>query len=86
MTYASMFARHYYNADVETVHHHQEREFFDLEYYLSYKDFYNKITTYQYYWNYGRYNYYKGKKMPIDIMSKYFDGKKSVKLLYLLQS
>ena len=42
------------------------------------------INTYQYFWNYGRYNnYYKGKKMPIDIMSEHFDGKKSVQLLDL---
>ncbi|MEA3501102.1 MAG: leucine zipper domain-containing protein [Candidatus Marinimicrobia bacterium] len=70
-----------YNADVETVHHHEEREFFDLETYKSYRDFYNKITTYQYFWNFGRYNYSKGRQMPVDIMSKYYDGITSVKLL-----
>ena len=42
------------------------------------------INTYQYFWNYGRYNnYYKGKKTPIDIISEHFDGKKSVQLLNL---
>ena len=71
------------NSDVETVHHHEEREFFDLESYSSYREFYDKIITYQYFWNYGRYNYYKGKKMPIDIMSEHFDGKKLVQLLDL---
>ena len=71
------------NSDVETVHYHEEKEFFDLENYSSYGDFYNKILTYQYFRNYGRYNYHKGKKTPIDIMSEHFAGKKTVKLLDL---
>jgi transposase InsO family protein len=56
------------NADVESFHHHEEREFFDIEDFRSPDDFWEKITTYQDYWNIGRPNSYKGWRTPLEIL------------------
>jgi transposase len=56
------------NADVESFHAHEETEFFDVESFQSPQDFWEKIITYQHYWNMGRENSYKGNKTPLEIM------------------
>ena len=59
------------NADVETVHSLIENEFFNLEEFKSPKEFYDKINTYQFYFNYYRKNSYKGWKSPTDLVKKW---------------
>lgn len=56
------------NADVESFHSHEEPEFFDIESFASKEDFWQKITTYQTYWNLGRPNSYKQNKTPLEIL------------------
>ena len=56
------------NADVESFHAHEEPEFFDIESFRHQRDFWEKITTYQNYWNLGRPNSYKGDRTPLDIL------------------
>lgn len=56
------------NADVESFHAHEETEFFDIEDYRNPLDFWEKIWTYQTYWNLGRPNGYKGWKTPLEIL------------------
>lgn len=56
------------HGDVETVHNLIEQEFFDLETFRSQRDFWEKIRTYQYWWNFARKNYSKGKKTPLDFL------------------
>ena len=58
------------NADVESFHAHEETEFFDIESFTSPRDFWEKITTYQNYWNLGRPNSYKDNQTPLEILSK----------------
>ena len=58
------------NADVESFHAHEETEFFDVESFSSKKDFWEKITTYQHYWNFGRSNFYKGAVTPAEILTR----------------
>ena len=70
-----------YNSDVETVHHWEEQEFFNLESFKNIEEFYIKARTYQYFWNYGRYNYYKNKNTPLELLSKEVGGRKAVYLL-----
>ena len=71
------------NSDVETSHHHIEREFYDLEGFQSKGMFLQKAKTYQYWWNYGRTNQWKGHRTPLEILSKEVGGKRSVELLNL---
>jgi len=56
------------NADVESFHAHEETEFFDIENFMSRTDFWQKITTYQNYWNLARLNSYKYDRSPLDIL------------------
>jgi transposase len=58
------------NADVESFHAHEETEFFDLETFASPRDFWDRITTYQHYWNLGRPNSYKGNRTPLQILQE----------------
>src|SRR5262249_48801969 len=58
------------NADVESFHAHEEPEFFDIETFASRKEFWEKITTYQHYWNLGRPNSYKGDRTPLQILQE----------------
>jgi transposase InsO family protein len=55
------------NADVETFHALVENEFFDLENFASREDFFGKISTYQFYFNYLRKNSYKG-YTPVELI------------------
>jgi transposase len=56
-----------HQADVETLHHHIEREFFDLERFKSRHDFFIKVSAWQLWWNTTRPNSYKGNKTPDQI-------------------
>ena len=60
------------NADVESVHHTIEREFYELEgqTFTSLDDFLAKASIYQHYYNLARLNYSKGKKSPLDILEE----------------
>ena len=58
------------NADVESFHAHEEPEFFDIETFTDIPDFWNKITTYQHYWNLGRPNSYKADRTPLQILQQ----------------
>lgn len=58
------------NADVESFHAHEEPEFFDIETFQDCQDFWRKITTYQHYWNLGRFNSYKGDRTPLQILQE----------------
>jgi hypothetical protein len=53
---------------VESFHAHEETEFFDIEQFRRRKDFWEKITTYQHYWNFGRPNSYKADRTPWEIL------------------
>ena len=55
---------HRYQADVETVHDIIEREFFELESFTSREDFFNKVYSYQLFFNLERSNSYKESKTP----------------------
>jgi len=55
------------HGDVESSHAAIEAEFFDLESYRSRQDFWEKIRTYQLWWNYARPNYSKGGRTPAEI-------------------
>lgn len=55
---------HRYQADVETVHDIIEREFFELETFTSRQDFFNKVYSYQLFFNLERPNSYKEGKTP----------------------
>jgi transposase len=57
------------NADVESFHAHEETEFFDIESFIRPQDFWQKITTYQHYWNLGRPNSYKNDQTPLEILT-----------------
>ena len=59
------------NADVETSHKIIEKEFYSIEHITSKKDFLEKSTTYQYYFNLMRKNSYKEWKTPVDILKEY---------------
>lgn len=58
------------NADVESFHAHEETEFFDIESFTSLPDFWEKITTYQNYWNLARPNSYKFNRAPVQILKE----------------
>jgi len=55
---------HRYQADVETVHDIIEREFFEIESFSSRKDFFDKVYSYQLFFNLSRPNTYKEGKTP----------------------
>jgi len=57
-----------YNADVETVHHLIELEFFDIESFHNREDFFIKASTYQRWFNILRRNSHKWNKTPLDII------------------
>ncbi|HNY26234.1 MAG TPA: hypothetical protein PKH31_02525 [Candidatus Sumerlaeota bacterium] len=56
------------HADVESSHRFIEDEFFDLELFRNRGDFFEKIRTYQLWWNFARPNYSKGKSPPAQIL------------------
>ena len=56
------------HADVESAHARIEPELFDLETYRSRQDFFEKVATYQRWWNFARPNYSKGGKTPAQIL------------------
>ena len=67
------------NADVESSHARIEYEFFDLEDFSSKNDFFSKISTFQFYFNFFRKNSYKNWKSPVDLCKEWlpdFDYKK----------
>ena len=57
------------NADVESFHAHEETEFFDIESFRHPRDFWEKVTSYQNYWNLGRTNFYKYSQTPLQILT-----------------
>ncbi len=57
-------AHHRWQADVETVHDIIEREFFEIETFSDNDDFFNKIFSYQLFFNLIRPNTYKEDKSP----------------------
>lgn len=58
------------HADVESCHRWIEDEFFDLERFRSRRDFFEKVATYQLWWNFARPNYSKGGKTPAEILEQ----------------
>lgn len=67
------------NADVESSHALIENEFFNLEKFCSMNDFFSKISSYQFYFNFFRKNSYKNWKSPVDLCKEWlpnFDYKK----------
>ncbi len=56
------------HADVETVHRLIEDELFDLELFRSRADLFEKLATYQRWWNFARPNYSKGRKTPAQFL------------------
>lgn len=61
---------HRWQADIETVHRLIEDEFYEIEKFYSNKDFLNKATSYQYFFNVVRPNYSKCGKPPIQIIQE----------------
>ena len=57
-----------HQADVETLHHRIEAEFFDLETFRDHTEFFAKASAWQLWWNSTRKNLYKGKRSPDDIL------------------
>ena len=57
------------NADVETVHALIENEFFDIERFTYPHQFWNKISTYQFYFNFFRKNSYKNWQSPLELVN-----------------
>lgn len=55
---------HRYQADVETVHDIIEREFFEIESFSDRQEFFNKVYSYQLFFNLERPNTYKEGKTP----------------------
>jgi transposase len=58
-----------YNSDVETVHGTIEREFYDLENFENIKDFYQRVASYQAWYNLARQNSNKDGKTPVQIIT-----------------
>jgi len=58
------------NADVESFHKLVEVEFFDLEHFNSRADFWQKVATYQNWFNLTRKSSCKGWRSPCQILSK----------------
>lgn len=61
-------SEHTWQADVETAHSLIEDEFYVVEDFTSRKDFLEKATTYNLWFNIARKNSYKGHKTPWDII------------------
>jgi len=59
------------NADVETVHALIENEFFDIESFSSRREFFDKVYTYQFWFNHFRKNSYKGWKAPRELYEEW---------------
>ena len=59
---------HTYQADVETVHRLIEDEFYEVEFFNSKKNFFDKVATYLLWFNVARKNSYKGNKTPWEIV------------------
>jgi transposase len=57
-----------YNADVETVHNTIEFEFFDIEGFGGWNDFFAKVSTYSLYYNCLRKNSNRKDRSPLDIL------------------
>jgi len=57
-------------ADVESSHSLIERELFDLEPFRSRRDFFEKVRTYQRWFNFARPNYHKGGRTPAEILEQ----------------
>lgn len=75
-------AHHRWQADVETVHDIIEREFFEIETFSCNKDFFNKIFSYQLFFNLVRPNTYKENKSPWQLaQDKIPDIKKEVLMI-----
>ncbi|MBU0683733.1 MAG: hypothetical protein KJ864_05535, partial [Candidatus Omnitrophica bacterium] len=54
-------------SDVETVHNIIEQDFFEIESFTDRDDFFNKIHTYQMFFNFERPNTYKENKTPWEL-------------------
>ncbi len=63
-----------YNADVETVHHLIELEFYEIERFRDRRDFFLKASTYQRWFNSVRRNSHKWNKSPLDILREAAPG------------
>ena len=75
-------AHHRWQADVETVHDIIEREFFEIETFKDNEDFFNKIFSYQLFFNMIRPNTYKENKSPWQLaQEKMPDIKKEVLMI-----
>ena len=75
-------AHHRWQADVETVHDIIEREFFEIETFEDNADFFNKIFSYQMFFNLLRPNTYKENKSPWQLaQEKIPDIKKEVLMI-----
>ena len=59
---------HTYQSDIETAHRLIEDEFYEVEKFSSFKNFFFKAATYQLYFNTVRKNSYKNYKTPWDII------------------
>ena len=57
-----------YQADVESLHHRIEEEFFDFETFPDHNVFFAKASAWQLWWNSTRKNLYKGKRSSDDIL------------------
>lgn len=57
-----------HQADVETLHHWIEEEFFNLENFADRNDFFSRISAWQLWWNTTRRNGYRGDRTPDDIL------------------
>ena len=58
------------NADVESVHATIETEFFEAEVFINAKDFWQKIWTYQFWYNVSRKNSSRFWKSPLELLSE----------------
>jgi transposase len=58
------------NADVESVHHTIEAEFFDAQAFQGRTDFFAKIATYQLWYNVARKNGSRGYQSPLDLLAR----------------
>ena len=58
------------HANVESSHAMIEFEYFDLEEFRSKRDFFEKVVTFQRWWNFARPNYSKGGKTPAQFLEQ----------------
>ena len=63
------------NADVESLHNTIEEEFFDLEEFSSKISFWDKISSYQLFYNFVRPNFSKKGQTPMQIIENERKGK-----------